>query len=203
MLYAHIELLPDGSPTLARPGAPVPTFCVYFIQSGDSNMVTIGMTIKPRQRLRTLQRGNPERLQYLGMLATSTPRRLEHYLHAHFAPYRRRGSDWFAFPAPLVAALHSGGRMWLRPRPFFLLPMSGVTHDRTAADIARAAAPNPIPSNTVMDARPSCHPSAAWDVGYAEGSYVLRCHSCGALHGAWRLIDVLPIAEDARVVPRT
>jgi hypothetical protein len=91
--------------------------------------------------------------------------------------------------------------MWSRSRPFFQLPWSKDTHDRIAVDIARAAAPNPLPSNQFMDARPSCHPSAAWDIAYAKGVYIFRCHKCKEVHGAWRLMEVLPIAEDARIVP--
>jgi hypothetical protein len=66
---------------------------VYFIQSGDTARVKIGVTQYPR-RLLELQIGNPDELFVVAKFPGDSA--LEEYLHAQFDADRLRG-EWFTF----------------------------------------------------------------------------------------------------------
>jgi hypothetical protein len=71
---------------------------VYFIYAPMANLIKIGYTSKPKQRIRSLQIGNGENLMLLYFHRAS--RDLEQILHLILKKYRRRG-EWFV-PSPYV-----------------------------------------------------------------------------------------------------
>jgi len=77
---------------------------VYLIGSTETRPVKIGVANDPAGRLADLQIGSPVRLHIMWQTRGAT--KLEHALHAYFAPYRLHG-EWFDFedenPAALVA----------------------------------------------------------------------------------------------------
>jgi hypothetical protein len=109
MVRLHFEFMPDGSPYPSSQGEAPPDGSVYFFQSGSSNGVKIGATRRPIEKRRVqLQSGNPEKLQVLCVCTTSDLKRLEKYLHAHFAAYRIH-DEWFALPDEFCAVLRPEG----------------------------------------------------------------------------------------------
>lgn len=66
---------------------------IYFLQSWGGGPIKIGICrIKPEDRIRTLQTGNPEPLRCIGL--TYGLRAREKEIHQRFQKYRIRG-EWF------------------------------------------------------------------------------------------------------------
>ena len=66
--------------------------CVYFITDGE--YVKIGATSNIKQRLDTLQTGNPRTLEVLKMIPTSEPYKLEASLHKKYRN-RQVNNEWY------------------------------------------------------------------------------------------------------------
>lgn len=69
---------------------------LYAIQQGENGPIKLGLAKDPRERLKTLQQGNPERLH--GLAAWRALRLEERQLHEEFAADRLVG-EWFR-PTP-------------------------------------------------------------------------------------------------------
>ena len=84
---------------------------VYFIQAGPKGPIKIGTALRPMDRLRELQVGNPFKLVLLAVIEGHAV--VERELHAQFAVHRLRG-EWFA-PVPELIKLIQASR------PFHLI----------------------------------------------------------------------------------
>lgn len=71
---------------------PAESKYTYFVSGGE--LVKIGSSDYPEQRLMDLQTGSPTKLALLGVLANRGVTS-EDFLHSVFAGYRRHG-EWFA-----------------------------------------------------------------------------------------------------------
>lgn len=76
---------------------------VYFVQSIDGGPVKIGRSIKPQERLLSLQTANPDPLCVVATMPGGAT--VERVMHVTFAADRiRAGGEWFN-PSPALAAL--------------------------------------------------------------------------------------------------
>ena len=72
---------------------------LYFIRSGQ--YVKIGVSANPRGRIASIQTGNPDPIEVLGVVPGD--RELEKELHREFAPLHHRG-EWFRDDPAIHAA---------------------------------------------------------------------------------------------------
>ena len=79
---------------------------VYFIQSGSSGPVKIGLSADPERRTRQLQTGNPHTLELRHVIPGNVG--IERQLHVRFAPARIRG-EWFGRQYLAVILAFAGG----------------------------------------------------------------------------------------------
>ena len=88
---------------------------IYFILQGPNvwgeripwdgkSFVKIGLTTRLRERLESLQCGNPVPLQFLGCIEGG--RELEKKLHAYFSEFRSVG-EWFKYTHKVAQYIHS------------------------------------------------------------------------------------------------
>lgn len=80
---------------------------LYAIQAGEGGPIKIGVTMRPAERLRTLQTANADRL--IGRAAWRAMPGEEQALHERFADARLRG-EWFRPVPELVEYLLAEGR---------------------------------------------------------------------------------------------
>ena len=107
--FPYTEIMPNGEMHFLSQTEEPPAGYAYMLQSGDSNEVKIGWVQKSvAKRRNALQVGNPKKLKILATWPTSTPKRLEKGMKAHFAAYRIHG-EWFVLPDQVFAMLNSLG----------------------------------------------------------------------------------------------
>lgn len=85
----------------ARPGS-----YVYFIGSGSTQVVKVGISKNPWARIMEIQTSNHEKMKVIATFKTSASSEVD--LHSIFAPHRVNG-EWFDLPAEVmevVAACH-------------------------------------------------------------------------------------------------
>ena len=89
-----------------------PNLCLYvigFTEERFAGIVKIGVTNNIKKRLKTLQTGNPWRLQVMAIVYRPDAFQLEAALHRHFDAQRMRpDGEWFRFdpdsdPVEIVA----------------------------------------------------------------------------------------------------
>ncbi len=73
---------------------------VYFIQSGDSGPIKIGVSVSVDTRLKNIQVYHPLPLRVIGLIEGTVKK--EHEVHTLFAKHRLRG-EWFS-PSPEILA---------------------------------------------------------------------------------------------------
>lgn len=71
---------------------------VYFIGAPDGEAIKIGFSIKPENRIRQVQSGNPARLEVLHLFPAR--KSVERQLHTLFRPSRLTG-EWFTNAAAI------------------------------------------------------------------------------------------------------
>lgn len=76
--------------------APYGRTHIYFLSSGPNGPIKIGIAACVGGRIRMLQTGNPEPIEYVASCEVSevNSRRIECWLHARFEKHRLRG-EWF------------------------------------------------------------------------------------------------------------
>jgi len=67
---------------------------VYFIQSGDSGPIKIGVAYNVKQRIAGLQTANPNKLNLLATIKNKNALKVESDLHEKFKEHRLQG-EWF------------------------------------------------------------------------------------------------------------
>jgi hypothetical protein len=80
----------------------LPRGFVYVIQSGQ--FTKIGVAVDVRERMVSLQIGNPVELVLLKSIDTHEPFALERQIHAGIWKYHVRG-EWFDLPKPVLDLL--------------------------------------------------------------------------------------------------
>lgn len=80
---------------------------IYFIQTQVSLAIKIGFAVDVEQRLKTIQTGNPERLEIVGVMPGTV--RTEKSLHRQFRSDNIRG-EWFEASAALVDYIERNAR---------------------------------------------------------------------------------------------
>lgn len=83
---------------------------VYIIQSCTLRLVKVGLANNPRNRLRGLQTGSPDRLELLGAFISSQAPDLEIGLQRQFSEHRAHG-EWY-HPNGEVALIADRFRAW-------------------------------------------------------------------------------------------
>ncbi len=74
---------------------------VYFVQSGESGPIKVGISECPKKRLSGMQTGSAEKLRLLGTIPGGA--HAEGFLHDTFREYHIRG-EWFR-PHPALIAI--------------------------------------------------------------------------------------------------
>ena len=70
---------------------------LYFIKMGNQNLVKIGISQTPKQRLKELQTANPFKLYIINTLQVNNARELERKFHKIYDGFRMKG-EWFKLP---------------------------------------------------------------------------------------------------------
>lgn len=83
---------------------------LYFVQSGVSGPIKIGLAVDVLSRVRLLQSGNPESLVILATLSNATER-LEWQMHDQFRQDCLRG-EWFDPSDQLLQFIHNEAVPW-------------------------------------------------------------------------------------------
>jgi hypothetical protein len=81
---------------------------VYFLQSGSTGPIKIGIATSPENRKKELQTAHAEELRTLLILPGD--RKTETHYHERFAPFRLRG-EWFVPDAALLTFIEEASRL--------------------------------------------------------------------------------------------
>lgn len=107
---------------------------VYFIQSEKTDLVKIGQTLQPHQRLTALQTGSPDKLRILKVIHARE--NAEKLLHQHFESDKSHG-EWFNPSQRLVNFIDS-----LQGLSDF---ENGTVGEKDTSDIGKRQKPKPNP----------------------------------------------------------